>query len=52
MLKIVATLLWDLISGEVWRIYAAHKAAVKAQAVADAPTTREELEKTLEDGKL
>lgn len=32
-----------------WR---AHELTVKAQEIADAPTTRAELEKTLGDGKL
>jgi hypothetical protein len=29
-----------------------HEAKLKAQNLADAPTTRQELEKTLDDGKL
>lgn len=32
--------------------WARHEAKVKRQAVADAPTTRDELEKTLEKGEL
>jgi len=33
-------------------LFERHEQRVKAQKVADAPSTRPELEKTLEDGKL
>jgi hypothetical protein len=34
------------------RLWTKHEQKVKAQKVADAPSTRPELEKTLEDGNL
>ncbi len=42
----------EFISGEVWRLWAIHKAKEKAQAIADSPATKDELLDVLEQGKL
>ena len=50
----VASLLFRLVGLAQWAdsLWEKHEAKVKAKEVADAPTTRDELEKTLRDGKL
>jgi hypothetical protein len=42
----------ELITGEVYRLWAEHKAREKAQAVADAPATKAELIDVLDKAKI
>jgi hypothetical protein len=50
------SLIWffakELLTGEVWRLWATHKAAEKAQSIADTPVTDNEWSQDAKDGKL
>jgi hypothetical protein len=46
------TFIKALISGEIWRLWAEHKEREKAQTVANAPVTKDELLTTLREGEL
>ena len=50
--SLVWLFLKDFITGEVWRLWQRHKTEVKAQAIADAPITKDELLDTLHEEKL
>ncbi len=42
----------ELVSGEIWRLWNAHKAAQKSQAVADSPVTDAEWLEAARHGEL